>query len=141
MEPSQATSICCSMIEKKDENTAVLYNADCPVCSFEIDHYAAYSAREALPIRFDDLNNASALEAWGIDPDRAARRLHVVQDGELLEGIPAFIALWERMPRYHRLAKLVSLPGVYHVACAVYDYILAPVIYWSHLRRIKKAAR
>ena len=127
-------------MEQNDENTAVLYNADCPLCSFEINHYAAYSAREALPIRFDDLNNTTALEAWGIDPDRAARRLHVVKNGELLDGIPAFIALWQQMPRYQKLAKIVSLPGVYQIACFAYDAVLAPVIYQSHLRRIKKAA-
>lgn len=127
------------MTEQNIKNTAVLYNADCPVCSYEIGHYAAYSAREALPIRFDDLNDAHALEVWGIDSERAARRLHVVKDGELLDGIPAFIALWEQMPRYRKLAKLVSLPGAYQVACVVYDAILAPVIYRSHLRRIKKS--
>lgn len=129
------------MTQKTDTKTAVLYNADCPVCSFEINHYADYSRREALPIRFDDLNDTNALEAWGIESDSAARRLHVVKDGEVLDGIPAFIALWQQMPRYHRLAKVVSLPGIYHIACAAYDYVLAPVIYWSHLRRVRKSAR
>lgn len=129
------------MTQTNDTKTAVLYNADCPVCSLEINHYAAYSSREALPIRFDDLNTTNTLEAWGIDQDRAARRLHVVKDGELLDGIPAFIALWEQMPKYHKLAKLVSLPGVYHLACVVYDVVLAPAIYWTHVRRTKKAAR
>ena len=26
----------------------ILYNADCPICRFEIDHYAAYSADRGL---------------------------------------------------------------------------------------------
>jgi predicted DCC family thiol-disulfide oxidoreductase YuxK len=127
------------MTEETTAQTRVLYNDNCPVCSFEINHYAAYSAREALPIRFDDLNDGQARAAWNIDADTAARRLYVLDEGVLLSGIPAFIVLWEKMPRYRWLAKLVSVPGIYHVASVLYDYVLAPVIYRWHLRRIRRA--
>ncbi len=113
----------------------MLYNASCPVCSYEIDHYAAYARDKALPIAFDDLNDMEKLGAWRVDADTAARRLHVLKDGVLLAGIPAFIALWQEMPRYRWLARLVALPGVYHLACWIYDLILAPLIYRWHLRR------
>ncbi|MEO1365094.1 MAG: DUF393 domain-containing protein, partial [Pseudomonadota bacterium] len=88
--------------------TRVLYNADCPVCNFEITHYADYSAREGLPIRFDDLNS-DALAQWNLDADTAARRLYVLKDGALHSGIPAFVLLWQEMPRYRWLARLVSV--------------------------------
>jgi len=39
------------------EETKILYNADCPVCRFEINHYASYSADRGLALRFDDLNS------------------------------------------------------------------------------------
>lgn len=123
--------------------TKVLYNDECPVCSFEINHYAAYARREGLPIQFDDLNGpdrAAWNSAWGIDEDTAARRLYVEHDGELLGGIPAFIVLWQQMPRYRWLARIVALPGVKQVAAAAYDYVLAPVIYRWHLRRKARAA-
>ncbi|MFK7764785.1 MAG: thiol-disulfide oxidoreductase DCC family protein [Roseobacter sp.] len=122
------------------EETAVLYNADCPVCSFEIDHYAAYSSEKTLGIAFDDLNDATKLAPWGVDSDTAARRLHVLKNGALLTGIPAFIALWEDMPKYHWLARLVSRPGIYQTACFGYDVILAPLIYRWHLRRQRRSA-
>ncbi len=121
------------------EKTRVLYNADCPVCRFEIDHYAAYSAAKALPIGFDDLNS-DALHEWGISADDATRRLHVLKDGALYSGIPAFIVLWQDMPRYRPLARLVSLPGVNWLAVQVYDRILAPLLYRWNLRRMKKGA-
>lgn len=117
------------------DETRVLYNADCPVCSFEINHYADYSAKTGLPIRFDDLNS-QALAQWNITADEAARRLHVLKDGEIYGGIPAFVVLWQDMPRYRWLARLVSLPGVYWVANRAYDHILAPLIYRWHLRRV-----
>lgn len=128
------------MTDSANPKTTVLYNAACPVCSYEIDHYAAYSAKADLPIGFDDLNEADALARWGLDADTAARRLHVLKDGQLLSGIPAFIALWREMPRYNWLARVVSLPGIYRLACWSYDLALAPLIYRWHLRRVKRQA-
>ena len=118
--------------------TRVLYNADCPVCNFEITHYADYSAREGLPIRFDDLNS-DALAQWDLDADTAARRLYVLKDGALHSGIPAFILLWHEMPRYKWTARIVSVPGVHWLACLTYDHVLAPLIYRWHLRRQRRA--
>lgn len=127
------------MIDETEQKTAVLYNASCPVCSYEIDHYAAYSEKADLPIAFDDLNETDALGRWGLDADTAARRLHVLKNGELLAGIPAFIALWQEMPRYRWLARVVSLPGIYRLACWSYDLVLAPLIYRWHLRRVRNS--
>lgn len=117
------------------DETRVLYNGECPVCSYEINHYAAYSQQNGLPIRFEDLNE-DALEDWGLTPDAAARRLYLMKDGRMLSGIPAFIVLWQDMPRYRWLARVVALPGVNTLACLSYDYVLAPLIYRWHLRRI-----
>ena len=128
------------MEQDDDTTTSVLYNASCPVCSYEINHYAEYSRHAALPIRFDDLNDTDRLSEWDLDADTAARRLHVLKDGQLLAGIPAFIALWREMPRYRWLARLVRLPGVFQIACAVYDYALAPAIYRWHLLRLRRKA-
>ena len=124
---------------EQSPKTAVLYNAECPVCNFEISHYAGYAARHDLPMRFDDLNS-EARAAWGLSADAAARRLYVLHDGELSSGIPAFLILWRQMPRYRWLARVVGLPGVRQVAGFGYDYVLAPVIYRWHLRRKARQA-
>ena len=119
------------------DTTRVLYNGDCPVCSFEIGHYARYCGDRALPLRFDDLNTAD-LAPWGLDADTAARRLYVMKDGALLSGIPAFLVLWADMPRYRWLARVVGLPGIRQVAEISYDRVLAPLIYRWHLSRIAR---
>jgi predicted DCC family thiol-disulfide oxidoreductase YuxK len=116
--------------------TRVLFNADCPICNAEICHYQAYAEDSGLEIGFDDLNS-EALAAWNIDADTAARRLHVVHEGQVSAGIPAFLVLWKEMPRYRMLGKLVGLPGIRHLASIGYDYILAPLIYRRHLWRQK----
>jgi len=118
---------------ERDE-TRVLYNAECPVCSFEIDLYRSYAARQGLALRFDDLNGPSRA-AWGLDADTAARRLYVLHEGRLHGGVDAFVVLWRQMPRYRWLARLVGLPGLRQTAGLVYDHVLAPLIYRWHLRR------
>ena len=125
-------------VQRMTKETRILYNAECPVCSFEIDRYAAYSDKRNLPLRFDDLNSA-ALGDWDISADQAARRLHVLHEGKLTSGLDAFIVLWQQMPRTKGLAWLASLPVIRPVASAVYDHILAPIIYRWHLRRQAKA--
>ena len=122
---------------KNSTRTSVLYNGNCPVCNFEIRHYARYAGKAGLPIRFDDLNT-DARNHWGLDSDTAARRLYVLHDGKLTSGIPAFLVLWAQMPRYRLLGRIVGLPGIRHIASSAYDYVLAPVIYRWHLRRLRK---
>ena len=117
--------------------TSVLYNGACPVCSAEIRHYAQYANHSGLPIRFDDLNSEARVQ-WGIDADTAARRLYVLHNGTLTSGIPAFLVLWEQMPKYRWLSNVVGLPGIRQIASAIYDHILAPAIYRWHLRRLRK---
>lgn len=117
-----------------EKDLSVLYNDSCPVCRAEIDHYRSYAQRNALNIQFDDLNGPD-LERWGLDADRAARRLYVMQDGELVSGVAAFRILWARMPRYRALAWLTGLPGIRQFAEWGYDRLAAPWLYRKHLKR------
>ena len=120
------------------EVTRVLYNADCPICSFEIDHYRRSAARDGLPVAFDDLNGPARAD-WQIDADQAARRLHVRRGGEVLSGFPAFLALWEAMPHMRPLARVARLPGLRRVIGFTYDRLAAPMLYRMHRRRQRKA--
>lgn len=115
--------------------TEVLYNATCPICSREVDHYAKLSARAALPIRYDNATDPAKLADWGITAEDAAKRFHVRKGGQTYGGIPAFIVLWQDIPQTRWLARLISLPGVHWLACKVYDHIAAPLLYGLHLRR------
>lgn len=118
-----------------DDKVEVLYNASCPVCSREIDHYAKLSARQKLPIGYHDLGSADTFAAWGMTQREAAQRLHVRKDGQVYGGIPAFIQLWREIPQMRWLATVISLPGVHWLACKVYDHALAPLLYRWHLAR------
>lgn len=114
--------------------TKVIYNDACPICSREIQAYAHYAESQDLPLVFAPIGGQGT-EGTELSADEAARRLHVVRDGELLAGLPAFVALWEAMPRFRWLARLVSLPLIRPVAEVVYERVLAPLLYGMHRRR------
>lgn len=121
------------------EETRVLYNGDCPICSAEISHYENYTNAHSLPIKFDDLNS-DELERWGVTEEQAAKRLHVLKEGIIYSGIPAFVILWLEMPRFRWLGRLVGLPIIRHFAIYVYDWILAPFLFALHKRRVQRSA-
>lgn len=116
----------------------VLYNADCPICAREIAAYERYCAARDLPVRFEDLTSPE-LARRGLTPTDAAKRLHVVKNDTLLAGTPAFLALWDAMPRFRPLARVLALPGLRHAATAVYEGVLAPALYALHRRRVRRA--
>lgn len=120
-------------------STIVIYNANCPICAREIASYRRYCEARALPVAFQDLNRTD-LAALGLTPTDAARRLHVVENGTLLAGTPAFIALWQAMPRFRPIARIVALPGLRQIATLVYEGLAAPALYALHRRRVRRAA-
>ena len=122
------------------DQTRVLYNGQCPVCSTEIAHYSKTAQANDLPIMFDDLHQGE-LDRYGVDADAAARRLHVLHNGQLFVGVDAFIVLWRQLPRFQLLARLVALPGLRQTATVIYDYILAPALHNRHRRRLHRKAR
>lgn len=117
------------------KDTRVLYNDSCPVCSFEIGAYRKRALASDLPIRFDGLR---AAPQWGLTQDQAARRLHVLQGDQLLSGIPAFRALWSEIPHLRWLARLTGRALIGYAATVLYDQLLAPLLYWMHVRRQRR---
>ena len=65
---------------------SLLYNANCPVCGFEIGQYARYAGKAGLSIRSDDPNTDARTE-WGLDAVKAVQRLYVLHERVLTSGI------------------------------------------------------
>ena len=111
------------------------YNGGCPVCRAEIEHYKKGPGGDRLT--WHDLSSApEALAGFGIDRAGAKRRLHVLDEsGRLHVGVDAFVLLWQRMPRYRWLARLVAWGPVRPAAGALYDKVLAPLLFWWNRRQ------
>ena len=118
--------------------TEVLYNDKCPICSFEIKHYDKVVQRDGLPLKFDGVSDSA--KNWGIDPETAAKRIHIRRDGQIIDGMPAFIIIWSQIPRYQWLARFLSLPVIRLLSVVLYDYAAAPVLHAMHKRRQRKAS-
>ena len=109
----------------------VIYNDECPVCRFEVDHHRAAGAPDT---RFTPVREAD-LDALGLTEEDALRRLHAVRDGALLTGLEANRAMWAARPGTRWLAQLTGLPPVRPLATWAYDRIAAPLLYRMHRRR------
>ena len=121
-----------------NERTTVIYNDTCPVCSREVAGYRRMAARDGLEIEFAGLSDGVHAR-HGLNDEAAARRFHVVVEGELYSGLPAFAALWSRMPRLRWLSRMVRLPVLRTVFGGFYDYLAAPALFALHKRRQRRA--
>jgi predicted DCC family thiol-disulfide oxidoreductase YuxK len=117
----------------------VLYNDKCPVCSFEIEHYRSLCSKRGIGLEFEKISvEGPVLMASHLTAEDAKKRLHLLTtDGRLLIGVEAFLALWAEMPGYRVLGRVVSMPGIYHLASLFYDRAIAPALFWLDSRRHK----
>ncbi|ETX15858.1 thiol-disulfide oxidoreductase [Roseivivax halodurans JCM 10272] len=111
----------------------VIYNDTCPICAREVASYKRMTASDP-GIGFRGLSEGE-LESFGITRRAAARRFHVVRDGVLYDGVPAFAIVWDRIPRLRWLARLVRTPGIRQGAALLYDHVAAPALFALHKRR------
>ena len=112
------------------QSLTVCYNGACPVCRAEIEHYRR-AAGDGSALRFLDVAaDAAAAARHGLTGDTAYRRLHTIApDGSVLAGIPAFVAVWERLPRYRWLARAMAWPLLRACAAWGYERLAAPALF------------
>jgi uncharacterized protein len=125
-------------IRGADSNCDVWFNGECPVCSYEIGSYEKLARKRALPLRFHDSTRLDGpLAAYGLRREHLERRLYLLDEQRrLISGFGAVLALWARMPGYHRLGRICSLPPLRALCEALYDHAIAPgLAYWARVRQ------
>lgn len=83
----------------------VFFDGGCPLCRREISHYRRLG--RGGEIQWIDISRpAPELAVAGISPADAMAAFHAYHTGDrrLYSGVPAFIALWQRLPGYRYLA-------------------------------------
>lgn len=76
---------------------AVFYDGHCPLCSREVAHYSARDSKGVLHV-IDIADPDFDPTAEGVDPARVHDRFHVrCSDGQLVNGVDAFAAIWEAL--------------------------------------------
>jgi predicted DCC family thiol-disulfide oxidoreductase YuxK len=103
------------MAQDKPQLT-VFYDGDCPVCSREVAFYQGKAGAEGLC--WVDVARAAP---EGLDRAAALARIHArLPDGTLVSGAAAFAEIWQRVPGFRWLGRLVAWGPVTPVAEAAY---------------------
>ena len=90
-----------------DMRTTMYYDGGCPLCRREVAHYRRLD--RAGRVRWMDIAcDSGEIDALGVPLQQAMARLHVRErSGRLVSGAWAFAAVWDELPHYHWLARLV----------------------------------
>ena len=96
-----------SLTHAVPQRTRMFYDGGCPLCRREVAHYRRLDRRDRIDW-VDISRDPETLAVLGVTLEQAMARLHV-QDpqGRLLTGVPAFAAVWDALPGYRHLARLV----------------------------------
>ena len=98
----------------------VFYDGLCGLCSREIAHYKNI-APEGIFTWVDIAKNPQALEAHNINIIDALKYLHVIdKNGSTHKGVRSFQVIWEQLPRWKILSKLLRFKIFYFVADSLY---------------------
>ena len=65
----------------------------------------------------------------GYARDTLLRRIHAEENGRMLVGVDAFIAMWLRLPKFKYLAYAINWPIMRGMTGLIYDYVIAPYLY------------
>ena len=99
----------------------VFFNNSCSICRFEINHYKKVSDSSLEWI--DITNNDEALKATSKSQKELLRRLHIIDDGKVIEGAKAFVIIWSKIPKYKFLYKIFSIKPFFVIFYYVYDMV------------------
>jgi ubiquinone biosynthesis monooxygenase Coq7 len=89
----------------------VMFDGSCPLCRREVGVYRDLTP--SAPIDWVDVSDPTLSLPAGAQRSALMARFHVrTQDGVLLSGAAAFVALWLTLPGWRWLGRIGALPGV-----------------------------
>lgn len=112
----------------------VYFNNSCNICKAEIDLYKKEKVKEIDWI--DITNNDQAKKETSKNGKELLRRLHVENDGKIIQGAEAFLILWKKMPKYNFLYNFFKLPIIFSLFSFGYE-IVAFFLYLKNKSQLK----
>ena len=97
----------------------VFFNNSCNICRAEINHYKKYSNDNIEWV--DVTNNKEAQQITSKSYKQLLRRMHVIQDGKLVEGAEVFLIIWKNIPKYNFLYKLFNNKSMFFLLRIFYE--------------------
>ncbi|MDR9499920.1 MAG: DUF393 domain-containing protein [Hydrogenovibrio sp.] len=110
----------------------VFYDGKCGICAREIRHYQTVAPEGVFD--WVDITTLSQhrLDDEGLDRVEGLKHLHAKDAaGHLTTGVDAFLLIWLELDRWHILAKIIRLPGIYALTKHMYRLFA-----WWRFRRL-----
>jgi len=99
----------------------VFFNNSCNICKIEIDHYKKHSDDNLEWV--DITNNQQAVDLTSKSKEELLRRLHVIDNGQVIGGAKAFVVIWSKIPKYNFLAKILSFKPLFVLFHYAYEFV------------------
>ena len=87
----------------------------------EIDHYKKHSDDNLEWV--DITNNQQAVDLTSKSKEELLRRLHVIDNGQVIGGAKAFVIIWSKIPKYNFLAKILSFKPLFILFHYAYEFV------------------
>ncbi|RPG97304.1 MAG: DUF393 domain-containing protein [Candidatus Pelagibacter sp. TMED239] len=103
----------------------IFFNNSCNICRAEISHYKKYSDKKVEWI--DVTNNEEAQKVTSKSYKELLIRMHVIQDGKVIDGAESFLIIWKNVPKYNFLYKIFKIKPLFFLLNIFYEiaaYIL-----------------
>ena len=99
----------------------VFFNNSCNICRLEINHYKKISDSNLEWV--DITNNEEAIKLTSKSQKELLRRIHVVDNGNVIGGAKAFVIIWSKIPKYKFLSKLFSIKMFFVIFHYLYEFV------------------
>ena len=114
----------------------VFYNKSCNVCNYEINHYKKLSINNDI-VWIDIVQNEEALKLTSKTYKQLLRRIHIINNGKLIEGAAAFLEIWKNIPKYKILYHIFKFKIFYFFLFIFYE-ISAYLLFVKNKHLLKK---
>ena len=99
----------------------VFFNNSCNICRLEINHYKKISDSNLEWV--DITNNEEAIKLTSKSQKELLRRIHVIDNGNVIGGAKAFVIIWSKIPKYKFLAKIFSFKPLFIIFHYLYELV------------------
>ena len=97
----------------------VFFNNSCNICRAEINHYKKHSDDSVEWV--DVTNNEEAQRVTSKSYKELLRRMHVIQDGKVIDGAESFLIIWKNIPKYNFLYKIFKNKPMFLILNILYE--------------------
>ena len=97
----------------------VFFNNSCNICRTEINHYKKHSDGNLEWFDVTDCQDAQQLTSKSYKD--LLRRMHVIQDGKVIDGAESFLIIWKNIPKYNFLYKIFKIKPLFFFLNIFYE--------------------